>query len=73
MSERETLFHARPGWQRWLFRWWRLNVKVRLPGNDRHGIPHDSYRYIVPPREWSQETADAAIKLGQEKAEKYGW
>lgn len=28
---------------------------------------------VIPPREWSQEEYDAAVKRGQELAEKYGW
>lgn len=69
----ESLFTARPEWQRRLLRWWRLNVYSRLPGTDRHGLSRQGYRYVVPPSEWSQEQADEMIALGCELAEKHGW
>lgn len=66
-------FHARPRWQRVLFRWWRLGVYSRLPGKNRHGLTRKGYRYVMPPREWSQETADFAIARGQDLAKEHGW
>lgn len=59
-----TGFKAKPRLVRWLWRKWRLLVLVHFkPG----------YRYIVPPREWSQESADRAIRRGRELAKEHGW
>lgn len=60
-----TPFVANPRWKRTLWRLWRTQILVRFV--DRRWI------YILPPREWSQETADAAISRGQELAKEHGW
>lgn len=61
-----TGFRARPWPVRVFWRYWRTLVLV-------HVFRQPEWRYIIPPREWSQELADSAIRRGQELAEKYGW
>jgi hypothetical protein len=68
-----TPFVAEPRWKRFLWRLWRRGVYCYLPGNDRHGLPRRGYRWIVPPREWSQDYADTAISRGRELARRYDW
>lgn len=56
----------RPIWQKRAFRLWRRWVLVGL-------LRKEGLRYIVPPREWDTEMAEAAIARGQELAKEHGW
>jgi len=60
------VFGAHGRYERLFWRLWRRVVLVAV-------LRRGHYRFIVPPREWSQERADWAIARGRELAAEHGW